>query len=52
MVGNHTFERIRERANNYVNKELHSKIGKEVIAMKPVKNFLKNIISGKFNDEK
>ena len=51
-MGNHTFERIREKVNNYVNKGLHSKIGKEVITMNLVKHFLQNIISGKFNDEK
>ena len=51
-MGKRTFERIREKVNNYVNKGLHSKIGKEVITMNLVKHFLQNIISGKFNDEK
>ena len=49
-VGNHTFERIRERVNNYVNKGWHSKVDKKSIAMNPVKNFLQNIVSGKFNN--
>ena len=36
-MGNHTFERIKERVNNYGNKGLQSKKGKEVITMYPVK---------------
>ena len=40
-VGNHTFRRIRERVNNYVNKGLHNQIGKEVITMNPVICFSK-----------
>ena len=39
-VGNHTFKKIRKRVNNYVNKGLLSKKGKEVTTINPVKNFL------------
>ena len=42
-VGNHTFERIRERANNYVKKGWHSKVNKKSITMNPVKMFLYKI---------
>ena len=47
-MGNHTFERIRKGVNNYVNKGWHNKMDKKSIAMKPVKIFLQNILSGKF----
>ena len=39
-MGNHTFERIRESANNYVNKGWHSKVDKKSITMNPVKKLL------------
>ena len=49
-VGNHTFERIKQRVNNYVNKRWHSKVDKKSITMNPVKIFVQNIVSGKFNN--
>ena len=48
--GNHTFERIRERVNDYVNEGWHSKVDRKSITMNPVKNYLQNIVSGKFNN--
>ena len=47
---NHTFDRIRERVNNYLNKGWHSKVNSKSITMNPVKHFLQNIVSGKFNN--
>ena len=49
-MGNHTFGRIRERINNYVNKGWHSKVDKKSITTNPVKCFLQNIVSAKFNN--
>ena len=49
-VGNYTFERIRESVNNFVNKGWHSKVNKKSITINPVKHFLQNIVSGKFNN--
>ena len=46
-VGNRTFERIRERVSNYVNKGWQSKLDKKSITINPVKDFLQNIVSGK-----
>ena len=47
-MGNHIFERIKERVNNYVNRGWHSKVNKKSIAMNPAEIFLQNIVSGKF----
>ena len=49
-VGNYSFERIKEKVNEYVNKGWHSKVGKKSITMNPVKIFLQDIVSGKFNN--
>ena len=47
-MGNHTFEGIRERVHNYVNKGWYSKVNKRSIAMNHKNFFLQNIVSGKF----
>ena len=51
-VGNHTFERIREKVNNYINNAWYSKVGKKSIKMNLVKFFLQNMVIGKFNNPK
>ena len=51
-VGNHAFKRIKERADNYINKGWHSKLDGKSTAVAPVKNFLQNIVNGKFNNAK
>ena len=49
-MGKHEFKRTRERVNNYINKGCHSNVGKETITMIPVKKFLQDIVSEKFNN--
>ena len=35
-----------------MNKSFHAKVDNKSVTMNPVKNFLQEIVSGKFNDEK
>ena len=48
-VRNNEFKRTKERANNLANKRFHAKVGNKTITMIPVKTFLQDIVSGKFN---
>ena len=50
--GNHTYERITEKVNNYKNNRWYSKVGKKSITMHPANIFLQDIVSGKFNNAK